>query len=341
MTRSSFRFDWKFFVGIGISLFFIVLLFAKIDLHQLVSAFRSMDAWYLIPAIILTFVSFFGRAIRWYYLLLPMKRVGMGSLYNATIIGYMANDILPARLGEFVRAFVLGQREGLETTSVFATLVLDRLFDGFTVLLILLVAFFTVRLPAGMSDVQEALLTGGYVTLSLYVLVIVFLVLLKRRTSWTLALTGKCLSPFPARLSEKVIPLLGSFITGLKLSTKPGELSALVGSSLFTWAFAVWPIDLILRSFGIHLPITASMFIMVFLVFAVMVPASPGYVGTYHAACVYGLMAFGIHKERALSVALVIHGVSFFPVIIAGFYCLWRSKLTLRGIGSDAAVNVE
>jgi hypothetical protein len=74
------------------------------------------------------------------------------------------------------------------------------------------------------------------------------------------------------------------------------------------------------------------MFIMVFLVFAVMVPASPGYVGTYHAACVYGLMAFNIQKEKALSVALVIHGVSFFPVILAGFYCLWRENISLADV---------
>ena len=71
------------------------------------------------------------------------------------------------------------------------------------------------------------------------------------------------------------------------------------------------------------------MFIMVFLVFAVMVPAAPGYVGTYHAACVYGLMAFNIQKEKALSVALMIHGVSFFPVIIVGLFYLWKKDVSL------------
>jgi uncharacterized protein (TIRG00374 family) len=267
---------------------------------------------------------------------LPLKKTRLGNLFPATIIGYMANNILPARLGEFVRAFVLGEKEGIGKTAVFATLVVDRLFDGFTVLLILLFTFFTVKLPAGMESMQDSLVVGGYVTLALYFLVVVFLVVLKKRTGWTIKLIGRLLQPFPSKVAEKVIPMLGSFIGGLRLSSRPTELFALLISSLLIWAFAIWPVDLLLRSFGIFLPITASMFIMVFLVFAVLVPAAPGYVGTYHAACVYGLMAFNIQKEKALSVALMIHGVNFFPVILAGVYYLWRENISLRAMKENS-----
>ena len=78
------------------------------------------------------------------------------------------------------------------------------------------------------------------------------------------------------------------------------------------------------------------LFILVFLVFAVMVPASPGYVGTYHAACMYGLMAFAIPKEQALSVALVVHAVGFFPVILFGFFFLWREKISFAALTSTS-----
>ncbi len=324
--------DKKLWIGIGISLFFLFLLFRKIDFNKLLAAFAEMDYRYLWPAVFFTFVSYFFRAVRWRYLLLPLKKTRLGNLFSATIIGYMANNILPARLGEFIRAFVLGEKEGLGKSAVFATLVVDRLFDGFTVLLILLFTFFTVKLPAGMEGTQKDLAVGGYITLALYFGVVLFLVVLKRRTHQTMDLMGKLLRPFPSGVAEKVIPLLGSFIGGLRLSSRATELSALVASSLLIWAFAIWPVDLLLRSFGIFLPITASMFIMVFLVFAVLVPAAPGYVGTYHAACVYGLMAFNIQKEKALSVALMIHGVNFFPVILAGFYYLWRDKVSLRAM---------
>ena len=326
----------KLWIGIGISLFFIFLLFRKIDFHKLLAAFREMDYRYLWPAVLFTFISYFFRAVRWRFLLLPLKKTRLGNLFPATIIGYMANNILPARLGEFVRAFVLGEKEDIGKSAVFATLVVDRLFDGFTVLLILLVTFFTVKLPAGMESMQDSLVVGGYITLALYFLVVVFLVVLKRRTHQTISLIAKLLQPFPSRVSEKVIPLLGSFIGGLRLSSRATELFALVFSSLLIWAFAIWPVDLLLRSFGISLPITASMFIMVFLVFAVLVPAAPGYVGTYHAACVYGLMAFNIQKEKALSVALIIHGVNFFPVILAGLYYLWRDNVSITEMSSKS-----
>jgi uncharacterized protein (TIRG00374 family) len=260
----------------------------------------------------------------------------MANLFPATIIGYMANNILPARLGEFVRAYVLGQKEKIETSSVFATLVVDRLFDGFTVLLILLITFFSVKLPAGMESVQNGLKMGGYVTLGLYLGVLVFLFLLKKRTMHTIHMVGILLKPFPAKVSEKIIPLLGSFISGIRLSSNPVEILILLVSSLAVWATCIWPLHLILQSFGIALPVTASMLIMVFLVFAVMVPASPGFVGTYHAACVYGLMAFNIPREQSLSVALVMHGTGFFPVILAGFYYVWRDKVSLKNISENS-----
>ena len=328
--------DKKLWIGIAISLFFLFLLFRKIDFHKLLNAFGEMDYRYLLPAVFFTFVSYFFRAVRWKYLLLPLKKTRLKNLFPATIIGYMANNLLPARLGEFVRAYVLGEKEGLGTSAVFATLVVDRLFDGFTVLLILLVTFFTVKLPPGMEHVQEGLVVGGYVTLAIYIAIIIFLITLKKRTLRTINLIAILLKPFPVKVSERVIPLLGSFIEGLRLSSRPADLIALLFTSIVIWVFAIWPVDLLLRAFGIFLPITASMFIMVFLVFAVMVPASPGYVGTYHAACVYGLMAFNIQKEKALSIALIIHGVSFFPVILMGIYYLWKDKFSLSEIRSKS-----
>lgn len=332
MNRAG-RIDKKFLVGIAISLFFLFMLFRKIDFNQLRQAFTTLQWRYLFLSVFITFISYSLRAIRWHYLLLPQKKAAPRNLMAATIICYMANNLLPARLGEIIRAYVLAEKENLETSSVFATLVLDRLFDGFSVLVILVITFFTVQLPPGMGKVQGGLVSGGYVTLALYIAVIVFLVFLKRSTNATLKLVATLLKPFPSNLSSTIIPLLGSFISGIRLTSKPGELLALLISSTLIWVTAIWPIDFLLKAFNINLPITAAMFILVFLVFAVMVPASPGYVGTYHAACMYGLMAFNVSKEQALSVALVIHAVNFFPVILVGFFFLWSEKISFSSLG--------
>jgi uncharacterized protein (TIRG00374 family) len=326
------RFDLKFWLGIGISVFFMALLFRKIDFNQLWAALVAVDYRYILLAVVCTFISYFLRAVRWHYLLIPEKRIPLSSLYPATIIGYMANNVLPARLGEFVRAYVLAQREGLQTPTVFASLVIDRLFDGFTVMLILLFTLFTLRLPQGLSEAETVLKTGGVVTFVLYAGVVAFLFLLKRQTMRTLAWTGVLLKPFPQRLTDRIIPLLGSFIGGIRMSAKGGHIAAVLVSSLAVWLLCIIPVDLVLQGFGIQLPITASMFILVLLVFAVMVPASPGFIGTYHYACFKGLSAFGIAGSKAVSIALVLHSISFFPVILAGAYHLWRGKISLNAV---------
>lgn len=324
--------DKKLCFGIAISAFFLFLLFRKIDFDKLAAAFREMDYRFILPALLLTFLSYYLRAVRWKFLLLPIKRTRLANLFPSTLIGYMANNLLPARLGEFVRAYSLGQKEHIGTSAVFASLVVDRLCDGFTVLLVLLITFFTIRLPAGMEQIQGGLVTGGYVTFALYLLVLAFLALLKRRTDWTVRLVARVVAPVSAGFAEKLVTLLRSFISGIRIPTDPVGVTAIVVSSILIWAGCIWPVDLVLRSFGVVLPVAASMFIMVFLVFAVMVPASPGYVGTYHFACVTALSAFEIGSEKALSIALVIHGLSFFPVIAAGLFCLWRDKMSLKNL---------
>jgi len=324
--------DLKFWAGIGISLFFLILLFRKIDFSQLLAALGTVDYLFIVMGVLFTFISYFLRAVRWKYLLISEKTIPLSSLYPATIIGYMANNLLPARLGEFVRAYFLARREGLQTPTVFASLVIDRLFDGFTVLLMLLITLFTLKMPQGMEDAGLALKAGGVVMFLLYCGVLLFLFLLKLQTMRTLSCVGFMLKPFPQRFSERLIPMLGSFIAGIRMSSRGGHIAALIFSSFCIWIFCILPIDMVLRGFGINLPISASMFILVLLVFAVMVPASPGFIGTYHYACFKGLSVFGITESKAVSIALVVHGIAFFPVIIAGFYYLWRSKISLNDI---------
>jgi uncharacterized protein (TIRG00374 family) len=331
------RFDLKFWCGIGISIFFMTLLFSKIDFDQLWAALLTVDYRYILIAIIMTFTSYLLRAVRWHYLLIHEKSIPLTSLYPATIIGYMANNLLPARLGEFIRAYVLARKEGLQAPAVFASLVIDRLFDGATVILILLVTLFTIRFPKGMVDAESMLRTGGVITFSLYVAVLIFLCMLKNQTMRTISWTGRLLKPLPQTVSDRLIPLLGSFIGGIRMSSRSGHVMAILISSLWIWFFCVLSVDMVLLAFGIHLPISASMFILVLLVFAVMVPASPGFIGTYHYACYKGLSVFGIDKSTSVSIALVLHGIAFFPVILAGFYHLWSSKLSLGDLSSSTA----
>jgi uncharacterized protein (TIRG00374 family) len=302
------------------------------DPGRILAAFRLMEWWYLVPAVAFTFLSYFLRAIRWRILLAPVKPCSLANLYPVTIIGYMANNILPARLGELVRAFLLAQREGIPKATSLASLVLDRVMDGFSVLVIILLAIVMLRLPEGMESVSEAFRAGAAMISLFYLGVLVVLALLVWRRDWAEGLLARLVRPLPHRWAETVKGALASFIAGVVVPKDGRGWLALLASSAVIWFTALIPIDLVLRAFGLSLPFTASLFIMVFLVVAVMVPATPGYLGTYHAACVYALMAFNVEKEQALGMAVVIHGLNFVPVILAGFYHLWRLDLSLGSL---------
>jgi len=330
--------DKRLWLGIAVSVALLALLFRSVDPRELIGALRGIEGIWLVPAVVLTLLSYLMRAVRWKYLLSPLKQTSFANRVSATLIGYMANNLLPARLGELARAYVLAEREGIGAGAVVATLVIDRLTDGFTVLLLLLAAVFTLRLPPGSEAAQQGLVAGGYATLGLYLAVVVFLVVLRRNTTGTLRFLERLLKPFPPRFAAKVIPFLGAFIDGARLTPHGRERLAVAATSLVIWVLAFLPIDCVLRAFGLNFPLSVSLFILVLLVFAVMVPAAPGYVGTYHAACVYGLLALGVPRETALSVAIVIHGVGFFPVIVVGLCCLWRENLSLSALGRRASI---
>jgi uncharacterized protein (TIRG00374 family) len=227
----------------------------------------------------------------------------------------------------------------LQAPAVFASLVIDRIFDGFSVMVMLAGVLLTLRLPPGMEQSATLLRAGGLTALVCYLAGVMFLVLLKKRPTATLAVLGMLLKPFPSVVSEKLIPLLGSFIGGLRVSRRGSDVLAILVSSALIWVSATVPIYLILIGFGIYLPLAASFFIMVLLVFTVMVPAAPGSIGTYHVACYTGLIAFGLPDAQAISVALVIHGVGFLPVILAGLYHVWSQGVSLGSMRKQAAVN--
>lgn len=316
--------------GAAVSLLLLATLLGKAGLRQLMQALSQLDWRYLMGAIGLTFVSYWLRAVRWRLLLLHERPLPLGSLYRATVVGYMANNLFPARLGELVRAWLLARQERLQVAPVFASLVIDRLLDGLAVMVMLALVLLTLQLPPGMEQVMVLLRAAGTTTLVVYLAVVALLVSLKLRPMQTLQLLALVTRPFPRSLQERLIPLAGSFLEGLRLAPGRRNQLLIVASTALIWLFATMPIQLVLRGFGLHLPLSASFFIMVLLVFAVMVPSAPGAIGTYHVACYTGLAAFRLPDSQAISIALVIHGVGFFPVILAGLYHLWAGGLSLH-----------
>lgn len=305
--------NWKTLLGIVISALFLFLAFRKVDLEELRAAFETAKYHYTIPAMLLLIASLWLRSIRWRYLLLPVKNITIRSLFSATMIGFMANNLLPARLGEFVRAYAIGEKEKVSKSSSFATIVVERIFDGFTLLF-----FLAIILILYSFSFPEWLKKAAYFALAFYIFALLFLILLKVKTDTALAIAETILRPFPERIRRLFIKVLNSFINGLNIlhSFKNVIVSSFL--SLLIWLPHAAIIYILLISLDIELPVYASFLLLVALGIGVMVPSAPGYIGTIQFVCVAVLTLFAVGKSLALSFSLIYHVCIFVPVTIIG-----------------------
>ncbi len=314
---------WKYAPGIVISAVFLVLAFRKVDLDQLAAAFRSARYVYLVPAVILSLVNLWIRAYRWRFIMRPVKEIGIMSLFRATAIGFMGNNLLPARLGEFMRAHVIGEKEKISRSASFATIVVERIFDGFTLLL-----FLAVVLAVGSVEFPGWLRKASAVAIVFYVAALAFVILLAARTETVLRVSEVLSRPFPDYFKRLLRSALDSFANGLGIlrSSKDIVISAIL--SPLVWLPNVFLIYMLLISFGIYLPLAISFLLLVALCIGIMIPSAPGFIGTIQFVSVAVLALFDVPRGQALSFSLVFHGCSFIPVTVAGLVCLITGRVS-------------
>ncbi|MGC2423381.1 MAG: lysylphosphatidylglycerol synthase transmembrane domain-containing protein [Nitrospirota bacterium] len=324
----------KFWIGIIISAGLLAMMFWWIgfDFRRLWDAVRSIEPWHLVAAAALNLAIYVIRAVRWRYLMDPVKeRVKISHLYSATMVGFMANNLLPARLGEIVRAYVIGRREKIPTSSALATLVVERMFDAFTILLLLVIVLvYMPKAVSGGNDVNKIRSAGKYLMIVCPVLIVSILFLAYKQGLME-KIVNQVFRPFP-KLGKKVLPLVKKFVSGLSVIKNPRLLAPIVFYSGLHWALLCLPVYIIFKGYGLNLGIYAAAFMLVVIAAAVAVPSTPGYIGTFHAAVAAALMVFGIQKEQAFAVAIVLWAMGYIPVTLIGLYCLSRENLTFSRI---------
>jgi glycosyltransferase 2 family protein len=325
-------------VGMGVSLALVVYLFSRVDYGQLLRSLASADGPLLLVAAAMLAGTLVIRAWRWQYLLKPLKNVGFSDAMSATSIGMMANMILPLRLGEIVRAAVLGYQAGIDRSASFATVVVDRLLDGFTILLILAILLLTASLPLDQGW-EEKLRWGGGLLFVFYLGVFALLFSLQRFPTQVLSRLRRLCSWLPTRWVENLCRFVESFGGGLHTLGRTEYLGRIVVTSLMLWGLTGLYNFLVVLAFGLNLPLTVGFLLLVTQAAAVMIPASPGFIGTHHAASFACLSLWGVGPETALSVALVIHAIGYFSSIAIGAIYLWVVGISLRDFSHPARVN--
>lgn len=286
-----------------------------------------------------TALTYVLRAVRWQYLLLPLGRPHFGVVLRTTIIGFAATGLLPARAGEVVRPYLLARHEGFSATSAFATIIVERLLDTLTVLL--LFASYLLVFDPGMDGRDPAMLRalklggGGVGALALVGLAVMMAAAghPERLGAWALRIERV----LPARAAQAVAKLVRLFTTGLAVVRQPRRLLIAGALSLPLWlaiAAGIWFASL---AFSIDMPFTGSFLLLTLLVVGVAVP-TPGAVGGFHEAYRIGVTAFfGVPNDRAVGAAIVLHGISFILVAIVGILLMAQDGLSLSRVSGIAA----
>jgi uncharacterized protein (TIRG00374 family) len=319
----------KFVIGVLVSLLFLYLAFRKVDYAELWQAVRAANYWFIIPNVILGIFTMWMRAVRWKYMVRPIKKVGLGRLFSSVMIGFMANNVLPARLGEFVRAYSLGTKENISKSASFATIVVERLFDGFSILFILWATLLLFPFPDWVKKASNLFLLTN-------VAMLVLLVFLEVKTDSTVKFFKYILRFLPHNLRRRAEEILLRFISGLKVFRDASSLIWILSWSILIWVVTGISNYFIFLAFGLHPPIQASFILLVIVCLGVMLPAAPGFVGTFQFFSIFALARFGYDKSVALPFSIVLHACQYFPVTLLGLYYLRKEHLSLKTLEKES-----
>jgi uncharacterized protein (TIRG00374 family) len=313
-------------LGLALSVLVPVLAFRGVDLRE---SGRLMLASHL-PALGIGasffLATLFIRSLRWYHLVSAQQRVRARSCLSATCVGFLANNLLPFRLGDLVRAGALQQIDRVSGARVLATLAVERILDILTLVLFL----GTYLLLAGGGAHCAELTTAGLVACGGGIFLAVLFVIGYRSRDWfarALAAPAAWLNP---ALGSKAAELAGRFLDGLHVFVSPLQVLKVVGLSLGLWGVALGSYYYIGRSQGLDVAFPDYAVVLFATAFGAILPAAPGAIGTFHGFARLGLFLVGVHNiEEALAFATVLYAVEWVTITLTGLYFLKCDSLRL------------
>jgi uncharacterized protein (TIRG00374 family) len=293
-----------------------------------------MNLWWALPALVLYFAGVFLRAMRWAVLMRPLTPVSARQLMPVVVVGYMANNVLPLRTGELVRSVVVRQKFGIRKTSALATIAVERLFDGLTMLGFMFLAMIFVSFTSELENL-------AIIAFALFAAVLIALFLLTLGGSFVDRLLQLVLGPMPTALADRVERMAESFLSGLGVFRRRRDLLRVAVLSVTAWLFEASMYWVLAIGFGGDVRDVmngaATLLTTGVANMATLIPSSPGYIGQFE----YGVKlvlsgALGVPESEALAYAILVHAVLYFPITLWGVWEWFRMQLSLRDIQEDA-----
>jgi uncharacterized protein (TIRG00374 family) len=287
------------------------------DFERTLQELKKSSPAPILGAVFFLFVSYWIRACRWRYLLLPVKAISTRPLFRSTLIGFMGNYLLPFRAGEVMRAVSIGQNQNISKAAALGSILLERVFDGMVLSLTPFLLLAAVELPPWVTRVNVGLLV-------LYAIGLVMLVIAMQR-GWTETWTARATALLPIRFAQRVGSLSMEFLRGMKGITHAGALTPVSLLSLICWFFHGLYFFLLFEALDLNLSFGAALIIQMVIGLGVILPSAPGYIGNFEYFAVLSLAMFGIGQEAAFAYALLAHIFQFIPVTATGLFFALKS----------------
>ena len=303
------------------------LFFRNIDLAETWSAMTHAHVGNLAGAIVATLMTYTLRSLRWQALLRPVGQTRLRVIFRATVIGFTTIFLLPGRIGEILRAYLVARQEGLRFTATFATVIVERLLDLTTVLLM-----FAASLPLLGVDVGPEVEAAGLVAGAGAVTALILLFLMAGHPERLGRWAGKLGAKLPQRMASALGHLVQTFAEGLVVMRRPSDLLAAALWSIPVWVSIAVGIWLTSHAFDLTLSFVGSFLVVGYLAVGVSVP-TPGGAGGFHYFYLIALTRFfGADPAVAAAAAIILHAISFVPVTVLGLFFMWQDGLTLGGL---------
>jgi uncharacterized protein (TIRG00374 family) len=306
------------------------------DLTNVWETLTHANYLWIVPGILTYFLAVLARTWRWHYLLRSIKPVSMRSLFPIVTIGYMGNNIYPARAGEVLRSYVLKKRTGVPMSASLATVVVERLFDGVVMLLFVFVSL--PKLESLPDWLRQVVLLGSVV---FFTALVVFFVLAARPERAQVIYRWLIQRLLPIEFQGRVHGLADRFMEGLSALRRERDVLMIFVTSLVIWLLETVKYWFVMHAFPFEVSFYALMLMNGVVNLATTIPASPGYVGTFDAPGIAILQAFGINKSIATGYTLVLHAALWLPITLLGLFFMTRESLTWHNVQVDIAEHPE
>jgi len=316
----------RFWLGAAISALLIALFLRATHPGEIADALEQADYWWLLPALVVFFVGVGARCLRWSVLMRPLAPIGPVRLFPYAVIGYMANNLLPARAGEVVRAYVTGDREGVSRMGVFGTIAVERLFDGCILVVLLLVSGAIV----GFED--SRLQWVAVASTALFVAAVVGFYVLTLRPERARAVIHWMLRFLPERLEHRAEDMADSLVKSLRSVHDWRSLVAVVVLSGIAWTVEAASYALIGQGFGLDVGFGHYTLLLAAANLAIIIPTFFGGTGPFEWAVKLVLVGAGVAEATAGAYSIVAHAFILIPTTILGLIFLWSWGISFRRI---------